>query len=175
MESIGICMVRESLAAIPRYPLPCGYSMRLYRPGDSTVWVKLWQTSENTFHGQFGHNLRRLERRCLFLIAPNGEEVGTITAWYCRYRGRRWGMLHWVAISPEHRGKGLSRPLVAKAMDRLRSLGHRRAMLTTDTGRIRAIKTYLRFGFVPDVAQDSDTHAWRLVRAHVSHPALGSV
>jgi GNAT superfamily N-acetyltransferase len=166
MEYLRVTMVCESLENIPQHALPPGYRMRLYRPGDRRRWVRIWQASERfvkvtarTFDAAFGADLRAMARRGLFLVAPDGRDVGTITAWYQRrYFGRPWGRIHWVAVLPAHRGRGLS-----KAMIRLRALGHRRVMLQTETPRLAAIRTYLGFGFVPDMRPAEAQRAWGLV------------
>jgi GNAT superfamily N-acetyltransferase len=180
MEYIAVCMVRGDMEGIPQHPLPEGYSMRLYRPGDRETWLRVqraWEPferiTEDMFDRTFGVDLPAMERRGYFLIAPDGHDVGTITAWYeRRFVGRPWGRIHWVAIASEHRGKGLSRCIMTVAMNRLRALGHRRAMLTTQTPRIAAIRTYLHFGFVPDMSTERAAHAWKLVAECIDHPAL---
>jgi len=179
MESITVVMVREHLDNIPQYPLPAGYRMRLYRPGDKKVWVRLWEASDSLdraaerFDESFGYDLPALQKRCYFLVAPDGKDVGTITAWYNRnFRGRRWGLIHWVAIIPEYQGKGLSKCMMTVAMNRLRALRHRRAYLRTQTHRIPAIKTYLDFGFLPDMTYPDAKRAWQIVRKYINHPVL---
>lgn len=180
MESIDVCMVRANLAGIPEYPLPAGYAMRRYRRGDRETWFRVERASDTlhkitaaTFDRGFGGDEDGLTKRSYFLVSPDGEDVGTITAWYeRRHLGRRWGRIHYVAIVPAHRGKGLSRCIMTVAMKRLRALGHRRAMLGTQTPRLPAIRTYLRFGFVPDLTTDGAARAWRLVARHIRHPAL---
>jgi len=180
IEYIPIVMIRPNLADIPQCPLPAGYRMRLFRPGDRETWLAVEQASEvfisiagQTFDDNFGHDLPAMEKRSFFLVAPDGSDVGTITAWYDRnYRGLPWGRIHWVAIRPEHRGKGLSKAIMAVAMNRLWSLGHRRAVLGTQTPRLPAIRTYLNFGFVPDMRTKDAQRAWSLVARHISHPAM---
>lgn len=181
MGGVSVHMIRQDMASIPQYPLPAGYRLRLWRPGDRKTWLRIEQAVEpagvitaKLFHGEFGDDLPAMAKRCYFLLAPDGEEVGTITAWYLRrYLGRAWGRIHYVAIVPAHQGRGLSRCILSVAMERLRSLGHRRAMLVTQTHRIRAIRTYLRFGFVPDMTRGDAAWAWGLVRQQIDHPALG--
>ena len=171
MEYLRVTMVCESLEKIPQHALPPGYRMRPYRPGDRRRWVRIWQASERfvkvtaqTFDAVFGADLPAMARRGLFLVAPDGRDVGTITAWYQRsHHGRRWGRIHWVAILPAHRGRGLSKAMMTAAMNRLRAWGHRRAMLQTETPRLAAIRTYLGFGFVPDMRSAQDRRAWGLI------------
>jgi len=180
MEFVPVIMIREDLRGIPQCPMPDGYRMRSFRRGDRATWVRVEQASEpwgaldeNTFDREFGNSLSVLARRQLFLVAPDGSDVGTITAWYTRrHLARPWGRIHWLAIMPEHRRRGLSKSMMTVAMNRLRALGHRRAMLATDTRRIVAIRTYLDFGFVPDMTTGDAERAWRLVREQLDHPAL---
>ena len=180
MEYVHVHMIRESLEDLPQYPLPGGYAVRRYQPGDRETWLRIWRASEaieqirdSSFDATFGQDLPAMVRRSRFLVSPAGRDVGTITAWYeRRYRARPWGRIHWLAVVPEHRGKGLSRCLMTVAMNRLRALGHRRAMLATQTPRSPAIRTYLRFGFVPDMTAPDAARAWRLIAEHIDHPAL---
>ena len=180
MEMIHVVMVRQDLKDIPQVSLADGYRMRPYRRGDRATWLQIQEVSEpyhtvtgQTFDDSFGGDLPAMKGRGLFLVAPDGRDAGTITAWYNRtYARRRWGQIHWVAIVPEHRGKRLSKSMMTVAMNRLRALGHRRAMLGTQTPRIAAIKTYLDFGFAPDMSVDRAQEAWAQVRRALSHPAL---
>lgn len=180
MEYLPVVMNRENLQNIPQVPLPEGYTVRAYRQGDRETWIRIWQAAEpfikitgETFDSNFGGDLPAMPKRCLFIVAPEGSDVATITAWYDRnYRGRPWGRIHWVAVAPEHQGKCLSRGMMTLAMNRLRALGHRRATLGTQTPRLAAIRTYLRFGFVPDMTAKDAARAWGLVAKEIDHPAL---
>ncbi|MFC1806575.1 GNAT family N-acetyltransferase, partial [Planctomycetota bacterium] len=116
------------------------------------------------FEQQFGRDERVLAERQLYLCDGDGEAIGTMTAWLGeRAQWERWGRVHWVAVLPEMQGRGLSKPLMAATMNRLRQLGHERGYLTTATVRPAAINLYLKFGFVPLVRHDADARAWRLV------------
>ena len=180
IEYRHICMVRENLADLPQHSLPAGYTARPFAPGDRATWLRIWRASEtfetirpSHFDESFGDDPGAMIRRAMFLVSPAGKDVGTITAWYeKRYLRRPWGRIHWVAVLPNHRGRGLSRGMMTLAMNRLWALGHRRAMLATQTTRIPAIRTYLRFGFVPALTDAGSADAWRLVAGHVDHPAL---
>ena len=180
MEYIAINMIREGLDGIAQHPPPAGYRIRPFRRGDRAAWVRIEQASEpygridgRTFDQEFGGDLPALARRQLFLVTPDGQEVGTITAWYERsYHGRPWGRIHWLAVVPAHRGKGLAKAMMTAAMNRLRACGHRRAMLGTHTRRIAAIKVYLDFGFRPDMRAKDAERAWQLVRQSLDHPSL---
>jgi GNAT superfamily N-acetyltransferase len=182
MDYLPITMLRQTLDGIPEYPLPDGYSIRSYVPGDRRAWVALWQASEpfltitpETFDVEFGEDLAAMEKRCLFLVGPDGADVGTGTAWYIKkYQDKGWGRVHWLAILPPYQGRGLSKVMLAAVLKRMRALGHRRAMLDTQTPRLAAIRTYLDFGFKPDMTRDNADHAWALVRQALKHEALAT-
>ena len=182
MENISLTMVREDMENIPQYPLPVGYQIRLYRSGDKDTWAMIQRIADSRpdageiFEGAFGADVSALDRRCFFLVSPDGRDVGTVAAWYERkYLGRRWGLIHWLAILPEHQGRGLSKPMLTVAMNRLCGLGHRRALLRTATHRIPALKVYLDFGFVPDMTRKDAERGWKMVREAIDHPALSGV
>lgn len=180
VEYIRLVMLRDDLAGIPEHPLPDGFSMRRFGDGDRATWLRIEKAAEpyvnisdKTFDREFSGDLPAMGRRSRFLVAPDGRDIGTITCWYDRsYAGKRWGRIHWVAIVPEFQGRGLAKCMMTAAMKHLRSLGHRRGILETQTPRIAAIKVYLDFGFKPDMTAKDAHRAWTLLREKLSHPAL---
>ena len=177
---MNIMMVRADLDSIPQHPLPEGYRMQPFGKAARDRWVRIQQASEThagitrrTFDVDFGADLPAAARRGLFLVGPDGQDAGTITAWYTHsYRRRRWGRIHWVAVMPDHRGKGLSKAMMTVAMNHLKQFGHRRVCLRTQTFRTIAVKVYLDFGFRPDLTYEDGPRAWSMVRQTLAHPAL---
>jgi len=176
MRNLTFVLLRDHLREVPQYSPPAGYALRSYAPGDKRAWVRIWSAAEMpefdavtdaTFDREFGGRLHAMPKRCMFLMSPEGRDIGTVTAWPTRYRRRAYGMLHWVAIDPVHQGRGLGRCLVSAGLNRLRALGHRRALAGTQTVRLAAIRTYLHFGFIPETEE-----VRTLLRKHMEHPAL---
>jgi GNAT superfamily N-acetyltransferase len=165
-------MVRPTLDALPVYPLPEGFALRTYRPGDEQAWVDIHVDADRwnritleTFWKEFGADPAPLAGRQFYLCDAAGLPVGTATGWFNHdYYGAAWGRIHWVALRPSHHGRGLSRPLLAAACWRMRELGHDKAYLVTSTARIPAINLYRSFGFEPEIRCPQDEAAWRLVR-----------
>jgi GNAT superfamily N-acetyltransferase len=202
MEFLQITMIRPDMSNIPQHDFPKGYRLRPFGHGDAATWVRVQQLAEpfytidqETFEKNFGQDLPAMPERSFFLVAPDGSDVGTITSWYdddfkggrvlasfrpgvapWRDRGeKRWGRIHWVCIVPQHQRKGLCRPMMTAAMNRLKSLGHERAMLGTQTPRLGAIKVYLDLGFLPDLCDDEARRAWLLVKQEMPHQALAGL
>jgi len=173
-----VSMAVERLDDLPSYPLPSGYSVRFYEPGDEEVWRKIQSAADrlNTITGtlfdeQFGGDAARLASRQCYLLAEGAGAIGTATAWYDRrHHGRAYGRIHWVALLPDWQGRGLSKPLLSVVCRRLHSLGHRRAYLTTSTGRPRALNLYLGFGFCPEIRGPSDIEAWKSIESELKWP-----
>lgn len=167
-------MVRRDLQDLPEVPVAPPYALRGYRPGDAATWVQVHReaephhhVSEDLFFREFGRDEGPLRDRQLFLADETGAAIGTATAWWNdSYRGLPHGRIHWVAVVPRMQGRGLSKVLVSALCQRFRELGHCRAYLTTETVRLRAIRLYLGFGFVPDIDRDdaADLRAWQQVR-----------
>lgn len=165
-------MIRETLADIPEYPLPPGYTIRWYQPGDESRWVAIQAAADRynkitmeLFAQQFHGADARLEERQCYLLNPGGDAIGTATAWVDDLSGDpAAGRIHWVAIIPAAQGRGLAKPLMTAVCQRLRALGHRTAYLTTSMARPAAIGLYLKFGFGPVLEGDEDL-------AHPTNPS----
>ena len=166
---INLYMSLDTLDDVPEYPLPERYGWRLYVPGDIGNWSRI-ETSAGEFEREADApaKFRRyfpedepLKERMLFLT-DGGAPFATATAWYDE-NDPATGMLHWVSIDADHQGQGLSRPLVSLALQRMRGLSHRRAVLKTQTASWVAIGVYRAFGFRPMLRDPSEREGWRMV------------
>jgi len=161
-------MIRENLEDIPRFPVPPGFSIRWFQEGDERIWLEIQSASERyleitpaLFAKEFGSDPAVVGERQFFLLDSRQRPVGTATAWFDdSYRGLPHGRVGWLAVVPEMRGNGLSKPLMTILCDRLRELGHRRTYLTTATVRFPAIRLYSEFGFVPEIKDAKDRVIW---------------
>lgn len=181
VERIPVTMIREDLENLPSYPLPAGYQIRAFRPGEEEVWAAIetaagefWSVEQARAHfaREFGAHLDEMQSRCLFLETTAGGPIGTTTAWYhASFRGKDHGRIHWVGIHPDYQGRGLAKPLVGAALARL-AQAHRRAYLTTQTTSWIAIKVYLDCGFTPLPGTPRFEDAWELIARLTRHPAL---
>ncbi|MFN3981636.1 MAG: GNAT family N-acetyltransferase [Caldilinea sp.] len=176
-------MIRSTMENLPTWRLPDGYRFRPYREGDIDVWLALhldaeplFRIEKQHFDRSFGAHREALLDRMFFVQTADGEDVGTITAWWEDDWDRRgaWGRIHWVVVATAHQRRGLAKPMTAHALHRI-AQGHSRAMLGTDTRRLWAIKTYLDCGFVPDPAERGLQQAvlgWSAVQRILRHPAI---
>jgi GNAT superfamily N-acetyltransferase len=172
MPNINVSMVRGTLDDLPTYPLPDGYTLRTYQPGDEQAWVDIHLEADRWNHAtlavfwkEFGVDPIPLAERQFYLCDAAGTPIGTAAGWFHNdNQGATWGLIHWVALRPKYHGRGLSKPLLAAACWRMRELGHDKARLVTSTARIAAINLYRSFGFTPDIRSADDEAAWSLVR-----------
>jgi len=179
LKNYSVRMIREHMDNIPDIPFPKGFGIRNYRLGEGHIWTRIEKAAEpffeiddRLFDREFGHHLRVMEDRSFFVITDEGEEIGTITAWWQpNWKDKEWGQIHWVAIHPDYQGLGLSKPMMTVAMRRLKQ-SHNRAFLGSSTGRIAAVKIYLDFGFHPDMESENSLEAWREVASVLEHPTL---
>lgn len=182
LPSIPIVMARHDLEGIARVPVPAGYRIRAFRPGEEAAWARV-ETAVGEFRDEvralarfadeFGPHAGEMPERCLFLETADGEVVGTTTAWRnSDFHGGDWGRIHWVAVVPAHQGRGLGRLLVVEALLLMRRW-HARAYLTTQTSSWVAVHLYLTLGFTPLLTGAAEEAGWELLRREVPHPLLG--
>ena len=87
-----------------------------------------------------------------FLITTRSTVVGTAFAWQDNPADDTSvpGRLHWLAVHPEHRRKGIGKLLVTLVVEHFRKRGHREVALRTQGHRVAAIRLYQDLGFVLD-------------------------
>ncbi|GIP35046.1 GNAT family N-acetyltransferase [Paenibacillus sp. J2TS4] len=168
LVNIPLSMHRPHLLNIPNYTVPSPYRIRPFRSGDEEHWAAIeWKAGEFPsqdearlhYANEFGEHSDEMELRCFLLEDGAGSALGTTTAWYKSLQGKIYGRIHWVAIVPEHQGRGLAKPLLASAMKRLADF-HDKAYLTTQTTSWKAIGMYLQFGFEPWIVRPSCKDGW---------------
>ena len=109
-------MERPTLDGLPEHPLPPGFSVTWFRPGDEKKWLDIHcqaeehvEISPKLFACEFGSDWEVLSRRQCYLLDDASQPIGTATAWFDDdYYGERYGRLHWVAVVPEYQGRGLA-------------------------------------------------------------------
>lgn len=146
------------LKDLPDAKAPAGYRIRTYETGDDTAFVRIKNAafmSENAggrawtsadFEKEYLDSPYFDPKRVLFAICGD-EPVGTTTAWTATHQGRDVGLIHWVAVVPEHRSKGLGWVLNVRALHKLRALGYGEAILNTSETLESAVRLYRRLGF----------------------------
>ncbi|PWU19267.1 MAG: GNAT family N-acetyltransferase [Verrucomicrobia bacterium] len=168
-----LVMVRSHLEQIPEFGLPLGFSIRTFRPGDEEHWLRIHlaadkfnESSPELFVRAFGSDISRLGKRQLYLCDGLGAVVGTGTAWFDDdFEGARFGRVHYMAIMPEHQGRGLGKALMTAVCRRLGELGHDQTYLSTSSLRLPAIRLYRLFGFEPLIQSGEEGRVWAEVTA----------
>lgn len=178
-------LLERELDRLPVRPLPAGYRFVFYRPGDRDSWITIEQSAREfdcydkgiaAWQRYYGGHEEELPRRMLFIEEEStGEKVATATAYYDVIHGDPSGSawLHWVAVRRDRQGRGLSKPLVARALAVMKELGYTHAKVPTQTTSWVAVKVYLDLGFRP-ISQNAERarRGWGIVRALTGHPAL---
>lgn len=179
-------LLEGTLDGTPVYPLPAGYRFVFYQPGDRDAWIAIEQSARELIsHDQgvevwnryYANHEAELPGRMLFIETESGEKVATVTAFYDitgrDQSGDAW--LHWVAVRREYQGRGLAKPLISRALERMREMGYTRAKIPTQTTTWLACRIYLDFGFRPiplNAVHSRD--GWRIIKRLTNHPALAA-
>jgi mycothiol synthase len=147
-----------------------GFGFRTYRPGDEGAWIDVLST------GDFGvWDRARLDRMLAGERAPlplegvvfatsNDMPVGVAHLFLYERAGGPYSELGWVAVRPEHRGRGLAYEVCRRTLLFAEAAGHHYTGLTTQDFRLAAIKTYLRLGFEPEMHEPGHSARWNELR-----------
>ncbi|MEW6754405.1 MAG: GNAT family N-acetyltransferase [Candidatus Latescibacterota bacterium] len=152
-------------------PLPTGYRLRGYQPGDDEEWARLLQAN-----GELGEwDVERVRGELRGPLVRQGQRFvvwgAQIVATAGVYQRERDGApaleIGWVAAHPEHRGRRLGELVTAAAVGAALCLPPQPIYLLTDDHRLPALKVYLRLGFTPDLSHPSCAERWRLILEHL--------
>ena len=177
-------LLERDLEQIPQIELPEGYQFVFYKQGDRDTWIDIEKSAKEfvsyeqglaSWNKYYENRQEELPVRMVFIENSAGEKVATATAFYDIYGRDKSGdgWLHWVAVRREYQGKGLSKPLIAYALNVMRELGYKHAKIPTQTNTWLACKIYLDFGFMP-LAENAvnSRNGWRIIKALTNHPSL---
>jgi GNAT superfamily N-acetyltransferase len=98
-----------------------------------------------------------------FVVAENGVVLGTASARYFERRFPGVGYVHWVAVDPAARGRGIFDSVMAAVHRQFLADGRTIAFLETDDHRLPAISAYLRLGYVPQYTEADHEARWSAV------------
>ena len=104
-------MERNVLADIPGIPVPDGYLLRTFRPGDEPALARIYDVSGLGTATPEAVRIRMMDHPCykperIYLIEDASGPVGTAAAWVEPFDPGA-GYLHMVGVMPGHRGKRL--------------------------------------------------------------------
>ena len=157
--------------------LPEGYRLVRWQPGMEQAWCTIekeageFPTVEEAmtrFQWEFLPEPALLRERMWFALSPEGTAVGTATLWTGGYLGGMLPLLHWVAVQPGHRRRGLARSLVLAALSCAKA--DELVFLTSQTWNWPAVRLYRQLGFQPWLScpagwEDNwnPKEAWRII------------
>ena len=126
-----------------------GFELRLYTARDEGSLAKLWSTvfsyeqARNNPRRVISERIRRGNDGLLVAVTRSKEVVGSTMFGYDGFRG--W--LYRVAVSPEFRGRGIARALVAEAERRLLTAGCSKVNLQVHANNDKAAAFWEHLGF----------------------------
>jgi mycothiol synthase len=165
-EPINISMYRPHLHDVPDTPaVPDSYSLRRLEHGDEPNLAALLSLAfaETWDEQRVGSVLTRAEDvKAIYGVLWQSELVATASSQFLPRQDPHAGFVHWVATHPGHRGVGLASAVLVRLLKDFEARGYRSARLSTQPERLPAIRTYLKFGFVPDYEVDGrdDRGCW---------------
>ena len=199
----AVVMIRENGADRQQYRLPEGYHFAAFTPEDEENWIHLQTEVTHVESYAQGKRIFRQEflqagedipcedcpgyaetvKRTVLIKDEENTLVGVATLWTGDTFGQVWQRVHWVAVHPNHQGKGLGKCLITRILALYREMEcHTPIYLTTQTRTYRAVRVYGQMGFVPytgekpanwpfqsdrpgDSFEEENEAAWEMIRA----------
>jgi ribosomal protein S18 acetylase RimI-like enzyme len=160
-----LLMRRPNLENLPAVPeLPANYTLRSYRDTDlaslATLLQSAFEDAEWTPERVRATLAESPEVKAVYVIDYGGEVVATASARLFPEAFPGSGYLHWVAVSPAHRGQHLGYIATLAVLHRFVDLGCKDAVLETQDERLAAIQIYQSVGFVPEHTHETHPERW---------------
>lgn len=167
-----VVMTLEELSYLPPGPLPCGYTLRCFHPGDEKHWEKIIVDAFGRFRS-FTKTMAKdsyfAPQRIIFACHVEEGPIATAAAWHAPNTPDNIGYLYMVGALQTHTGKGLGYLVCASAINQMIIDGKTSALLVTDSFRLPAIKTYLKLGFQPKIFHLSQLLIWDKIMHDLNH------
>ncbi len=137
--------------------LPTGYRFRKYQSGDEDSWAQLEyeivdfdtvNDAKQYFVSTYLQNdSLDIFERCVFVVNPENEIVGSCIAWQDLKNDIYVGSLHWLIVSPEYQGMGIGKALCRKIMQIFCENKENVIYIHTQPWSYKAIILYIHQGF----------------------------
>ena len=162
LESKGFSLERDywdmlwRAEGLPHAVLPAEFRIGSFQPGDAAT---LTQIQNDTFTGTWGFSPNTVDqieyRSSMSNTAPSGILLlysGEQVAGYCwtcfaPSKGELKGIIGMIGVSPDFRGRGISKPLLVAGMEYLKTAGIEEIGLHVDGINAPAIALYKSVGF----------------------------
>jgi GNAT superfamily N-acetyltransferase len=111
--------------------------------------------------------------KATFVIDEDDKLLATASARYFTARFPEGGYVHWVAVDPAARGRGLFDVVMAAVHRQFDADGKPVAFLETDDQRLPAIAAYLRLGYVPHYTESDHESRWSKIFTQLAEGRRG--
>lgn len=136
--------------------LPAGYTFSAYQPGLEADWARMEhaigdfpspEEASAYFANTYLAEPEVLQKRAVFIMDASGEAVGSCIAWKDPRGESEVSSLHWLVVSPAHRGQGLGRALCRRVMDIFAAHNELPVYIHTQPWSWKAVLLYCSLGF----------------------------
>ena len=155
-----VYMERFFFQPLPKVGLPLYYNISNYQDGDESIWTVIQnKTFENhkpkIFEEVFSSDFNK---DGIFFATYKNKKVGIAAGIFkTTPKGNFFGVLDWVGVLKEHRGKGIGSALATEVLNYLRMKGLLYASLRTPIYRKISIDMYKKLGFKIDFSGHRDS------------------
>lgn len=164
LENAGFRLERDGVRMewkprpLPEVEIPDGYELRSYRPGDEAQWADLINEAYDTTPNRTDYTAEKVLEKWVntpyfmadgaYLVTHGNRIVGCFMAWRESSEGPQRGRLHWLAVHPDHRRKGIAKFLTVTVIRHLQAKGLSSIFLDTGYNLKVAMRMYRDLGFV---------------------------
>ena len=135
--------------------IPEAYSLRSFRKGDAATLTQLQNAAFTSSWGFAPNTVEQIEHRsarsntshsAILLLYHGDRAAGYCLTAIVPDRGKPKGIIGMIGVSPDYRGKGISKPILTASMEYLQSAGVAEIGLEVDGSNTPAIRLYHSVG-----------------------------
>lgn len=159
MPRLNVFLTKSEMENIPEYTLPDGYTFSDYESGVELDWVKLnmmydqfesFAQAIQYFQTVFQVKPEEINHHVMFVRDPHNQLVGTAALFHGTHFGSPMTRIHFLAVSPFHRQKGIAKAMLSRLLKIHAELRPNQSIyIASTTLNYREIHIYEQFGFSP--------------------------